>query len=166
MLSPARAVALIAGLAALAALGGCDDPDTSVAADAARDSAGADTARADSAATADAAGVDGRGPDGAGDGGAEAGGDGTSGVDCMPAVHPGTITFVNADTGESNVDPVEAVPDSVRWRTTAQGRVPVVKVVRRSVGGQIEIALYGPCGQLLEVTLGEAGSASSDASPE
>jgi hypothetical protein len=73
-------------------------------------------------------------------------------VDCMPSTHPGTVTFVDEDTGITTVDKADTVPDSIKWKETPQGRVPVVKVVKhKTTSGMTELSLYGPCGQLLEV---------------
>jgi hypothetical protein len=77
------------------------------------------------------------------------------GVECMPAVHPGTVTFVDEDTGVTKVEDAATVPDSIKWHATSTGRVPVVKVVKHKLSsGQIELLLYGPCAQLLEVVIG------------
>ncbi len=76
-------------------------------------------------------------------------------TDCMPKVHPGTITYVNADTGEVRVQPVDASNEGRHWVMTPEGRVPMVKCVfKRLDASTAEIKAYGPCDQLLEVTIG------------
>jgi hypothetical protein len=78
-----------------------------------------------------------------------------TGVDCMPAKHPGTVTLVNEATGEVKVETVTPQNEAMWWRETFDGRVPIVKsVYRKPDGGPAEIFLYGPCGQLVEVILG------------
>ncbi len=85
----------------------------------------------------------------AGDGGRD------GGIDCMPTTHPGTVTFVDEEKGTTTVENAASVPDSIKWKMTTAGRVPVVKVIRsRTASGAVELRLYGPCGQLLEVVLG------------
>ena len=75
--------------------------------------------------------------------------------DCMPKVHPGTVTYVNGDTGEVRVQPVDPSNESRFWVTTAEGRIPIVKVVFRRLDARTaEIKSFGPCDQLLEVTIG------------
>jgi hypothetical protein len=72
---------------------------------------------------------------------------------CMPAVHPGTITFIDQATGQVRVENLANVPENLWWRTTPAGRIPVVTVISRiTPGGRVEITLYGPCDQLLERT--------------
>jgi len=79
-------------------------------------------------------------------------------AECMPSVHPGTVTFVDEDTGVTTVDDAATVPDSIKWHDTAAGRVPVIKVVKRQMApGRIELTLYGPCG-LVEVIIATTGA--------
>jgi hypothetical protein len=77
-------------------------------------------------------------------------------VDCMPAVHPGTVTFIDGDTGAVvAVTPIAELPESFRYVTTPAGRVPVVKAVKTTTrDGVVEINEYGPCGQWLQGILG------------
>jgi hypothetical protein len=80
---------------------------------------------------------------------------GTDARDCMPKEHPGTVTVVNGDTGEVRIQVVDEYNEAAFWVTTPEGRVPVVKLVIRSLRGLAnEIKSYGPCDQLLEVTVG------------
>jgi hypothetical protein len=78
-----------------------------------------------------------------------------TGVDCMPAKHPGTVTLVNEATGEVKIETVTPENEAMWWRETFDGRVPIVKsVYRKPDVGPAEIFLYGPCGQLVEVIRG------------
>lgn len=67
--------------------------------------------------------------------------------------HPGKITFVNADTGTSNVLDASAVPEQIRWADTPKGRVPVVRVVASTSGDKRTIQEYGTDGQILRSTV-------------
>jgi hypothetical protein len=88
-------------------------------------------------------------------GSAEVGSGDSVAAECMPATHPGTVTFIDEDTGVTTVDNADTVPDSIKWHDTKAGRVPVVKVVKHKLpSGVVELLLYGPCGQLLEVVQG------------
>ncbi len=80
---------------------------------------------------------------------------GTDARDCMPTVHPGTVTLLNETTGEVRTQAVTPDNEDSFWVNTPQGRVPVVKLVfRRLPGLAAEITSYGPCDQVLEVTVG------------
>ena len=73
----------------------------------------------------------------------------------MPKVHPGTVTYVNGDTGEVRVQAVDPSNESRFWVMTAEGRIPIVKFVYRRLDDRTaEIKSFGPCDQLLEVTIG------------
>jgi len=65
--------------------------------------------------------------------------------------HPGAVVFVALDGSEES-RPVAEVPDSIAWYDGADGRVPVVRVVRSGPQGHAEIKRYGPSGDLLDVT--------------
>jgi len=68
--------------------------------------------------------------------------------------HPGTIVYVDGATQqEVRRLPVEEVPESMRFRATARGLVPVVKVVAIEDGNQRSLLEYGPDGEFLFSTL-------------
>ncbi len=74
----------------------------------------------------------------------------------MPAMtHPGTITFINGDTNEViSVKPAADLPETMRFATTHDGAVPVVKVVMRTMDKDSrEIVDYGPNGEFLRSTI-------------
>lgn len=68
--------------------------------------------------------------------------------------HPGKILFVDADGEEPDVELDAAeVPESIRFASTKDGLVPVVKVVKSTAGDARHIRAYGEDGQLLQSTL-------------
>jgi hypothetical protein len=71
-------------------------------------------------------------------------------------VHPGTIVYVDGITHEEERRPVGDVPESMRFRPTPHGMVPVVKVVRYVDGDKRYIREYGPGDELLVSTMGRA----------
>lgn len=72
----------------------------------------------------------------------------------VPAgAHPGTITFVDRDTGETSVSPVTTVPESIAWATVGAQRVAVVRIESSAAGGHREIFRYGADGTLLDTTV-------------
>jgi hypothetical protein len=66
--------------------------------------------------------------------------------------HPGTIVYVDGDTGEETTEDAAAVPESLRFAETEEGLVPVVRVVARTAGDRRYIREYGPDGELLRST--------------
>ena len=60
-------------------------------------------------------------------------------------VHPGTITFVNEETGEEKAEPADKSPLQHRF----VNGVPMVRAVFSVAGNQSFIREYGPEGQLL-----------------
>jgi hypothetical protein len=68
--------------------------------------------------------------------------------------HPGTIVYVDGatqkETGRVSID---TVPESLRFAPTADGLVPVVKVVAHTEGNRRTIREYGPAGELLRSTV-------------
>lgn len=70
-----------------------------------------------------------------------------------PPPHPGTIVFVDADTGEERSQPVASVPEPLRYAPDQRGQlVPVVRVVAQVAGNTRQIHELGPEGQLLRST--------------
>ncbi|HZN94023.1 MAG TPA: hypothetical protein VFB81_15025 [Myxococcales bacterium] len=68
--------------------------------------------------------------------------------------HPGTIVYVNGDTGEESASPISEVPEELRFAPDQDGNlVPVVRVVARTAGDQRNIHELGPDGQLLRSTV-------------
>lgn len=59
--------------------------------------------------------------------------------------HPGTITFVNEQTGEERVESAEESPVEQRF----VNGIPMVRAVMSVAGNQRTIREYGPQGQLL-----------------
>ena len=71
-----------------------------------------------------------------------------------PPAHPGTIVFVDADTGEERTEPVASVPEPLRYAPDERGQlVPVVRVVAQVTGDTRRIHELGPEGQLLRTTV-------------
>ncbi len=67
--------------------------------------------------------------------------------------HPGTITYLEDDKIVS-VRKVDEVPERARFAETANGLVPIVRVVRRMMGDSMaEIVEYGPNGERLRSTV-------------
>lgn len=67
--------------------------------------------------------------------------------------HPGKILYVDADGKKADHEKdASAVPESVRFVETADGLVPVVKVVKQTLGDTRVIRQYGPDGGLLRST--------------
>lgn len=71
-----------------------------------------------------------------------------------PSSHPGTIVFVDLDTGEERTLPVAEVPESIAWATVDGRLVAVVRVESRVRGGSREIARYAGDGLLVDTTVG------------
>ena len=70
------------------------------------------------------------------------------------AEHPGTLTFLDEDTGTERVRAVGEVPATIAWATDAAGRtVPVVRVVSHRRGAQRIIQSFGADGALLSRTV-------------
>jgi hypothetical protein len=68
--------------------------------------------------------------------------------------HPGTITFIDLDTGIQTVRPSSEVPESIAWYGSGESRVPVVRVESQLRGsGEREIRSYGVDGMLLSTTI-------------
>jgi hypothetical protein len=72
-----------------------------------------------------------------------------------PAVaeHPGTITFVDRDTGTVEEKPASDIPEGIAWVERDGVRIPVVRVESGKVGEAREILRYGPDGALLDTTV-------------
>lgn len=69
-----------------------------------------------------------------------------------PPRHPGTIVYVDGDTGAETEEDASALPESLRFAETDEGLVPVVRVVARTAGDRRYIREYGPDGELLRST--------------
>lgn len=68
--------------------------------------------------------------------------------------HPGQITFVDEDTGESKVQAATSVPDSVAFVPDANGaRAAVVRITSHLRGSQRIIQSFGIDGALLQRTV-------------
>jgi hypothetical protein len=68
--------------------------------------------------------------------------------------HPGTIEFIDGDTGEV-VDraKVADLPPSMCFEKDEHGtRIPVVKIVAHTTADRRTILAYGPKGELLRTT--------------
>ncbi len=74
----------------------------------------------------------------------------------MTLEHPGTIVFVDADRGTETSRDASRVPDRIRFAATAEGQVPVVKVVARSQGRRRIIRSYDERGRVVSSTVQEA----------
>ena len=70
------------------------------------------------------------------------------------ATHPGTVVFVDLDTGEESPLPVAEVPESIAWGLVEGRRVAVVRVESRARGGSREIVRYADGGVLVDTTVG------------
>lgn len=71
-----------------------------------------------------------------------------------PPTHPGTIVYVNGNTGEERTSPISEVPEDFRYAPDRDGRlIPIVRVVAQTVGNQRSIHELGPDGQLLRSTV-------------
>jgi len=71
-----------------------------------------------------------------------------------PPKHPGTITYVDGNTGEESTSPISEVPEELRFAPDQDGNlVPIVRVVARTAGNQRTIHELGPDGQLLRSTV-------------
>ncbi len=72
----------------------------------------------------------------------------------QPPKHPGTIVYVDGTTQkETEQRSITEVPESLRFAPTAQGLVPIVRVVAYTQGDRRSIREYGPAGELLRSTL-------------
>lgn len=72
----------------------------------------------------------------------------------MSATHPGTVEYVDGNTGKvTRTAKVDEVPESLRFAPTDQGPVPVVRVVAHVHGNERTIREYGPDGALLRSTV-------------
>ena len=74
----------------------------------------------------------------------------------MKNKHPGTITFYELVEGVEKIvktTPIDQIPESMRFRETTKGKVPVVKVVSQQMGSGREIIEYGPKGEFLQSTI-------------
>jgi hypothetical protein len=68
--------------------------------------------------------------------------------------HPGTILFVDENTGQEHPRPVSQVPEPLRFAPDHSGQLqPVVKVVAHVVGEQRTIREYGASGEMLRSTV-------------
>lgn len=68
--------------------------------------------------------------------------------------HPGKILFVDADgTQPDNELDASAVPETVAFVDTPEGRKPVVRVVKTTVDDTRFIESYGEAGDLLSRTV-------------
>lgn len=68
--------------------------------------------------------------------------------------HPGTMTIVDGDTGKVIEEcDISTVPPAMRFLETPEGRIPIVRVVATTSGGQRFIREYGPDGTLLRSTV-------------
>lgn len=68
--------------------------------------------------------------------------------------HPGTILFVDENSGKEHSRPISEVPEQLRFAQDASGQmIPVVKVVAHAVGQQRTIREYGPNGEMLRSTI-------------
>ena len=67
--------------------------------------------------------------------------------------HPGTITFVDLDSGEERTEDASSVPESIAWYSGGGSPVPVVRVESAMRGTSREIKRYGPDGALLDTTV-------------
>lgn len=68
--------------------------------------------------------------------------------------HPGTIVFVDENTGHEHPRPVAQVPMPLRYAPDRSGQLqPVVRVVARVVGEQRTIREYGVSGEMLRSTV-------------
>ena len=71
-----------------------------------------------------------------------------------PPKHPGTIVYVNGDTGEESTSPISEVPEDFRFAPDKDGQlVPIVRVVARVAGDQRTIHELGPGGEILRSTV-------------
>ena len=71
-----------------------------------------------------------------------------------PPRHPGTIVYVNGNTGEESSSPISEVPEDFRFAPGKDGQlIPIVRVVARTVGDQRHIHEMGPDGELLRSTV-------------
>ncbi len=72
----------------------------------------------------------------------------------QPPKHPGTIVYVDGTTQKETARrSITEVPESLRFAPTAEGLVPVVRVVAYTEGDQRIIREYGPAGELLRSTV-------------
>jgi hypothetical protein len=71
------------------------------------------------------------------------------------SVHPGTVTYVDADAATEKVVPVDEVPPAMRFARDSSGaEVAIVRVVARRRGDQERvIEEFGPAGQSLRRTV-------------
>lgn len=74
--------------------------------------------------------------------------------EALTVAHPGTIVFVDLDTGEERTLAVADVPESIAFATVDGRAVAVVRVESRVRGGSREIARYARDGVLLDTTVG------------
>jgi len=71
-----------------------------------------------------------------------------------PPPHPGTIVFVDENTGHEHARPVTQVPEPLRFAPDHSGQLqPVVRVVAKVVGEQRTIREYGQGGEMLRSTV-------------
>lgn len=75
----------------------------------------------------------------------------------MKAPHPGTITYVDLDTGKSETSDVMTVPEAMRFAETEHGRTAVVRVVAQIRGDQRTIREYDADGREVRATVQRRG---------
>ncbi len=66
--------------------------------------------------------------------------------------HPGTIVFVDAETGTERSEPAAQVPESIAFAQVDGQAIPVVRVVAAVEGPHRTIRSYGIDGRLLSTT--------------
>lgn len=74
-------------------------------------------------------------------------------VPAAAPAHPGTVAFLDRDTGVHTVTPVAELPESIAWAMVGDVKVPVVRVESTAAGGRREIFRYGADGALLDTTV-------------
>lgn len=68
--------------------------------------------------------------------------------------HPGTIVFVDENSGREHARAVAEVPEPLRFAPDEKGELqPVVRVVAKVVGEQRTIREYGVGGEMLRSTV-------------
>ncbi len=68
--------------------------------------------------------------------------------------HPGTITYVDADSKTEQVVPIAEVPQDLQFARNTKGElVPVVRVVARVSGNQRFLRELGPQDEFLRETV-------------
>jgi hypothetical protein len=72
----------------------------------------------------------------------------------MKMTHPGTITYVDADSKTEKVIPIAEVPQDLQFARNTKGElVPVVRVVARVAGNQRFLRELGPRDEFLRETV-------------